>query len=90
MKYCSMTVKLNYSANTVAVNIFQQVDDEGNLFSILEEISYHKKTNDAVRADDAFFFINGEHHPRRTTKGGQQKDGNFAYDGRTGQRAGKV
>jgi hypothetical protein len=56
-----------YSANSIAENIFQQVDDKGNLFSIMDEIIDHR-ANEALRADDAFVIINGKQHPQRTTK----------------------
>jgi hypothetical protein len=73
-----------YSANTIAENIFQQVDDEGNLFSILDEIIDHKKTNEAIHADDAFVIVNGKQHPRRTTKGWKLcirwKDGTTSWE----------
>jgi hypothetical protein len=48
-----------YSANTIAENIFQHVDDKGNLFCIRDEIIDHKRTNEALWADDEFVIING-------------------------------
>jgi hypothetical protein len=56
-----------YSANTIAENIFQQVDGEGNLYSIIDEITDHKKSNDAVHPDDDFVSMNGKQYPKRTT-----------------------
>jgi hypothetical protein len=40
------------------------VDNEGNLYSILDKIIDHKKIT-----DDAFVEVNGKQHPRRTTNG---------------------
>jgi hypothetical protein len=65
-------------------NIFEQVDDEGNLYSIVEEIIYHRKTNDAIHTDDGFVIVNGKQHPRRTTKGWKMclkwKDGSTSWE----------
>jgi hypothetical protein len=58
-----------YSAHTIAENIFEQLDDEGNLFSLLDKIMDHKRNNEAVHKDDAFVIVNGKEQPRRTTKG---------------------
>jgi hypothetical protein len=60
---------MGFSANTIAENIFEQVDNEGNLYSILYKIIDHTKTNDAILSEDGFVIVNGKQHPRRTTKG---------------------
>jgi hypothetical protein len=61
------------------------VDYEGNLFSILDEIIYRKKGNDAVHADDAFVTING-----KRPQGEPRRDGNFVYVGKTEPRVGRA
>jgi hypothetical protein len=49
-----------FSANTViAENIFEQVDDEGNLYSILDEIIDNRKTNDAIHPNDGLVIVYG-------------------------------
>jgi hypothetical protein len=48
---------------------FQPLNDEENLFSLMNEIIDHKKTNEAVLKDDAFVTVNWKHHLRCTTKG---------------------
>ena len=37
-----------YTANVIAENMFAQVDEEGNMYMILQEIVDHKKDNSAV------------------------------------------
>ena len=37
-----------YTANVIAENMFAQVDEEGNMYMILQEIMDHKKDNSAV------------------------------------------
>lgn len=58
-----------FAANAIAEAIYAQVDDEGNIYDILDEITDHKKTADAVSNDDSFVIVNGKKHPRKTTKG---------------------
>jgi hypothetical protein len=45
------------SAKTIAENIFEPVDNEGNLFSLLDKIIDHKRNNEAVHKDDTFAFL---------------------------------
>lgn len=60
-----------YTANIIAENIYEQVDDEGRTYSILHEISGHRRDpTDAITAENAFMISkNGNRVPRRTTKG---------------------
>ena len=37
-----------YTANIIAENMFTQVDDEGNQYLIMNEITYHRKDNTAI------------------------------------------
>jgi hypothetical protein len=68
------------AANVIAENLFAQVDDEGNRHVLLQDIVDHRKSDDAVSGDDAFFTSqSGLKQRRRTTKGWdlcvQWKDG---------------
>jgi hypothetical protein len=59
-----------FTANIIAENLYAQVDDEGNSYSILSEIVDHKKDGSAVSKDDAFVTTKaGAQRRRRTTKG---------------------
>ncbi len=59
-----------FTANLIAENIYSQVDEEGNSFSIMSEITDHKSDGSAVRRVDGMeVMINGSTRPRRTTKG---------------------
>ena len=74
-----------FAANVIAENIFEQVDDEGNLFRLVDEIVDHRKDSTAVTADDATFISpSGRTHQRRTTRGWQLcvlwKDGSTSWE----------
>ena len=59
-----------FTANIIAENLYAQVDDEGNSYSILSEIVDHKKDGSAVSKDDAFVATRaGIMRRRQTTKG---------------------
>ena len=59
-----------FTANIIAENLYAQVDDEGNSYSIFSEIIDHKKNGSAVTMDDAYVATkNGVLRRRRTTKG---------------------
>ena len=59
-----------FTANIIAENLYAQVDDEGNSYSILSEIVDHKRDGSAVSKDDAFVAMKTEAPRRRqTTKG---------------------
>jgi hypothetical protein len=60
------------AANTIAENMFAQVDEEGNRHVILEEIIDHRTDGHAVTMDDAFITNSrGVKRRRDTTKGWQ-------------------
>jgi hypothetical protein len=62
----------SYGANLVAENLYSQCDDEGNMFLVMEEISDHKRGNDAIPIQDGFVQSkNGNEVPKRTTRGWQ-------------------
>ena len=59
-----------FTANLIAENLYSQVDDEGNSYSIMSEIIDHKSDRSAVSKDDGFETTkNGLKRRRRTTKG---------------------
>jgi ribosomal protein L31E len=57
------------STNTIAENLYSQVDQEGNSYAVLSGIVDHRKDSSAVHLDDA--RVPGKNKLRRTTKGWQ-------------------
>jgi hypothetical protein len=71
-------------ANTIAENIYAQVDEEGRQFIILQEISDHRTNTDAVTKEHGFVTMpNGRRFPKKTTKGWEflveWKDGSSSW-----------
>jgi len=59
-----------YTANSIAENLYSQIDDEGRHFQLLKEIIDHEQTSAALKPDDAYYIHrNGTRLPKRTTKG---------------------
>jgi Reverse transcriptase (RNA-dependent DNA polymerase) len=59
-----------FTANIIAENLYSQVDEEGNSYSIMSEIIDHKRDGAAVTKDDGMETTkDGLQRPRRTTKG---------------------
>ncbi len=59
-----------YAANIIAENVYAQVDDEGNMYTLLKEITDHKTNGHAVKADDGWNVSkNGRRTRKVTTKG---------------------
>jgi Reverse transcriptase (RNA-dependent DNA polymerase) len=74
-----------YQANVIAENMYAQVDDEGNEFLLLSEITDHKTDGTAVRiADGMIRSANGMEKPKKTTRGWhllvQWKDGTVSWE----------
>jgi hypothetical protein len=74
-----------YQANLIAENMFAQVDDEGNQYLLLGEISDHKKDNTAVSMSEGTTrSANGNQVPKVTTRGWkllvQWKDGSSSWE----------
>jgi hypothetical protein len=44
-------------ANTIAENLFAQVDDEGNRHVLLQDIIAHRYTDEALSEEDAFVIV---------------------------------
>jgi hypothetical protein len=59
-----------FTANLIAENLYSQVDEEGNSYSIMSEIIDHEFDGSAVRKDDGTEVTrDGTTRPRRTTRG---------------------
>ena len=58
-----------YSANVLAENMYAQCDTDGNQFLLMEAVTDHRKTKDALEPGDDTFQWNGKKHLKRTTKG---------------------
>jgi hypothetical protein len=56
----------------IAKNMYAQVDDEGNMFQLLDEIMDHKKDDMAIDiANGTVTLANGNVKPKITTQGWQ-------------------
>jgi hypothetical protein len=58
-----------YSANIIAQNVFEKVDDEGQAHILFDDIIDHQEGTDALAIDDGFVIHNIYHTPKRTTRG---------------------
>jgi len=58
-----------YSANIIAEAIYEQLDEEGNSYQLIDEIIDHSKHSSAVTMEDAFITVNNRQKRRKTTKG---------------------
>jgi len=58
-----------FSANTIAENIYSQVDEEGNQYLLLDEVIDHHKDGSAISSDDKWIQQGSNHQLRRTTQG---------------------
>jgi hypothetical protein len=57
-------------ANVIAENMYAQVDNEGNMFQLLDEIMDHKKDDRAINiANGTVTLANGNVKPKITTQG---------------------
>jgi hypothetical protein len=57
-------------ANTIAENIYTQIDEEGRQYLVLKEIVDHKFSDDAITKTDGFIIGQyGQQIPKQTTKG---------------------
>ena len=77
--------KAALTANTIAENLFSQVDNEGNRHVLFDAIIDHRRDSTALQQDDAFVIsANGGRHRQETTKGWeiliQWKDGSTSWE----------
>ena len=73
------------SANAIATNMFAQVDEEGNRYTLLDSIIDHRTDGTEVPTDDAYITSkNGGRRKRQTTKGWEilllWKDGSTTWE----------
>jgi hypothetical protein len=54
-----------YTANTIAENIYEQIDDDGNSYVLFDSIFDHRRASDAVSNEEALSL----QKPLRTTRG---------------------
>jgi len=73
-----------FAANTIAENIYSQVDEEGRQHVLLQEIIDHKTDGTAVAIDDKWIHHGSNKQLRRTTQGWQLrviwKDGSSSWE----------
>jgi hypothetical protein len=60
-----------YAANTIAENVYNMVNEQGESATIFDGIIGHKKNKNAVEKKDKFVTINDRRFPRKTTAGWQ-------------------
>ena len=77
--------KAALSANTIATNMFAQIDEEGNRFVLLDSIIDHRTDGSELTSENAFITSkNGGRRKRETTKGWeillQWKDGSTTWE----------
>ena len=59
--------ELEYTANTIAENMWAQCDIDGNQWLLMEAIVDHRSDKTAVRKQDAMIVINGRKQQIKTT-----------------------
>ena len=59
----------SYTANLIAKNIYEQLDDEGNKFKLIKEIIEHKQDNTVIPKEAGTFTFKGRTHQKKTTRG---------------------
>ena len=59
-----------YTTNLIAENIYSQIDDEGQHFTLIDEIIDHKRDNSALTQENGFIQTkSGNRVPKKTTRG---------------------
>ena len=59
-----------YTANIIADNIYAQCDDEGIMYTLMDEIIDHRKNNTATEAKDGWWYTKSGTRRRRITTAG--------------------
>ena len=74
----------SYAANLIAENIYEQLDDEGNKYCLIDQIIDHKKDASAIPLSNGTIMLNGREHKKRTTRGWsfcvQWRDGTTSWE----------
>ena len=78
--------KASLSENTISLNMFSQVDDEGNRHVLFDQIIDHRVDGSEIKHMDAFIMSkNGGRRRKETTRGWellvQWKDGSTTWEG---------
>jgi hypothetical protein len=61
-----------FTANVIAESIYAQVDDEGNQYALMKEITDHRKDGNAIAKEDGYTIgFNGNRISKEATKGWQ-------------------
>ena len=60
--------ELEYTANTIAENMWAQCDIDGNQWLLMEGIVDHRKDETALTEDNGYVSVNGRQHRVKTTK----------------------
>ena len=60
---------MEYTANVIAENMWDQCDIDGNQMLLMDAITVQKSDQSAVEHADAHITVNGRRHARKTTKG---------------------
>ena len=59
-----------YTANAISEKMFAQVDDKGNQYLLMKNITDHSKDNTAIPISDGMTHVhNGNKSPKITTRG---------------------
>jgi hypothetical protein len=61
----------SYAANTIAENVYNMVNADGESEAIFSGIIGHRSTDNAVSKSDRFITVGGKKFPRKTTAGWQ-------------------
>ena len=77
--------RASVSANELAINLFSQVDEEGNRFVLFDEIVDHRTDGNQISEENAFITSsNGGRRRKETTKGWELllkwKDGSTSWE----------
>ena len=74
----------SYAANLIAENIYEQLDDVGNKYHLIDEIIDHQKDNSAMSHKDSEYTFRGCTNQKRMTRGWflcvQWKDGSTSWE----------
>ena len=58
-----------FASNIIMENIYTQVDDEGKMFVLMDEIIDHKKDDSAIPISHGTYIRNNSVRKKRTTRG---------------------
>ena len=59
----------SFTDNLIAEHIYEQLDDDGNCFCLIEEIIDHRKDKSAVLQENETYIFKGKTYTHKTTHG---------------------